>query len=449
MAGRAERYINQYFIAKFLNKQESYIGAEIEMPLINLDKRPVEIDFAMALVRFLAEKFGFDPTAKTIEGYPYKASNEAGDVFSFETTFNTIEFSLQREKSVMTMANRFYGYLEALQEFVKQNGYLICGRGINPYAEFADAEPLHSSATLAKAEFLRNFTLHGNGEIFHAFCASTQTHLDVSPDRLIPLLNLLGRLGFADALLFANSLPFAPSIRMRCPGLLAFSDQTRCFRDILWQLCGAPNTTAYDRDYQSWEEIRRHLLELKLFVVSDERGGYRAIRPVSVADYYANDTAPERDMEYFRPLEPISLSRYGTVEIRSTCTQPLANIFIPVAFYVGLAFRIEEALELVHEFFSSNGITEVNSVLRRKAILGEQIASAENTAFFLKELVEIAYRGLVCRRCGEEVFLGRLKVKNGNIQCPAAQELSRLQKGLTPEDLISEYSDNCSWRLPG
>lgn len=436
MESRAQQYIDKYFIANFVNKQGGYIGAEIEMPLLNLAKQPVEIDFARDLVRFLTEKFGFNPSATTAEGDPHQAINAAGDVFSFETTFNTIEFSLNREESVMKLADRFYGYLEALQQFCRQNGYLICGRGINPYAAFADAEPLHTPAMLAKAEFLRKFTTHGNGKIFHAFCASTQTHLDSSPDQLIPLVNLLGRLQFADALLFANSLPFAKSVRRQCPALLAFPDETLCYRDILWQTCEAPNTAAYDRDYRSMAEIRRHLLELKLFVVSDGQGGYRAIRPVSFADYFAHDTAPERDIAYFRPLEPVSLSRHGTIEIRGTCTQPLSGIFTPVAFYAGLANRIEAASRLVREFFATNGITAVNSVLRRKAILGERITSVERMAIFLQELVEIAAQGLSCRGYGEELFLSRLKAQKGNIRCPAAQELSRLQQGLAWEDLI-------------
>jgi glutamate--cysteine ligase len=142
------------------------------------------------------------------------------------------------------------------------------------------------------------------------------------------------------------------------------------------------------------------------------------------------------------------VSRRGTIEIRSSCTQPFADIFTPVAFYTGLVNRIDAGLELVKNFLENNGIRQVNSVLRRKAVLGETIAPAEKMAGFLKELVNLVYQGLAGRGCGKEILLEALRAECGKIRCPAAKELDRLQKGLKLDELIKEYGSICSCNYP-
>lgn len=454
MKNRAEEMVRRRFLDPFEQKTKPYqVGAEVELPLVNLEKRPVEPEFAQEIVRYLQQRFDFQTTIRTAEGYSAKAENPTGDAFSFETSFNTIEFSMAKNRSVSVIAERFYAYLSALQLFAKERGYLICGMGINPYAQYSDARTLHTPVLQAKAAFLRQFTTHQDGEIFHAFSASTQTHLETSLSSLPERLNLFGKLSFADALLFANSLPFfaAPGstwIDTLPPALKAELDRyTLCFRDTLWRLCEAPNTEAPGQTFTSADDVARHLLSLKLFVVSDGGEGFRPIRPVECAKYFSGENAAdadgaiaEKDFRCFRPLQPVSVSRYGTIEIRQTCTQPLAEVFTPTAFYVGISENFERAFELTDDFWRENQLHESNTQLRQMAVCGEEIVPRRRMETFLKELVAVAREGLAKRNLGEERFLARLTKSENGFECPAERQLRLRQEGYSLIEIMRRFS---------
>ncbi len=446
MRNRPEELIYKYFVDKFLDQKGSCIGVEIEMPVINLNRQPVQPEFRKALLDLLAHEFKFRPTGFTREGFPIEAVNDNQDVFSFETTFNTIEFAMGPKRSLGEIAERFYDYLRSCQKLANQHQHLICGLGINPYMQYADRRPLNTPAMMAKSEFLKRFTTHHDGEIFHAFCAATQTHLD-APLALLPdLLNLLGRLAFVDAILFANSLPFSveksgePTAGIPSQLRSEMASGTLCFRDILWRLCEAPNTAAYDGQYGSTQDIVDHLLGLKLFVVSDGENGFKPIRPVEFAEYFSGENHGEADLTCFRPLEPIAVSRHGTIEIRQTCTQPLTEVFVPPAFYLGIAENYRPAIELCADFWRENGINIANSELRHRAIYREIIVPPENLTLFVTNLVKISREGLQKRNLDEEIYLGRLINGDNFMECPARRQLRLLQEGWEHEQIIMAYS---------
>jgi gamma-glutamylcysteine synthetase len=447
MRSRAEELIYHHFIDKFLGKTERYVGIEIEMPLINLNKQAVEPEFAKAIVELLVDSFEFRPTYFTLDGYPIEAVNNNGDTFSFDTSINTLEFAMGKKRSINEIAESFYTYLGALKKLEKTHNYLICGMGTNPYMEYANSKPLNTPSMMAKSEFLKKFTTHHDGEIFHAFSAATQTHLDVRLTELPDLLNLWGKLAFVDGMLFANSLPFphepGGDWQAKLPLSLqsGMQEHTLCFRDTLWHLCEAPNTKAYDQEYTSVEGVVNHLMELKLFVVSDGKDGLKPIEPVEFSQYFADNGHSEQDIECFRSLEPIAVSKHGTIEIRQTCTQPLAEIFVPTAFYTGISENYKKAVEVVHDFWRENQIEMSNSELRRKAVRQETIAAPEKMNAFITNLLDISVEGLKKRNFGEEKYLGCLINGDHFMECPAKRQIRLLREGWEYQDIILAYSE--------
>lgn len=446
--------VRRRFLDPFEQKSEPYqVGVEVELPLVNLEKRPVEPNFAQEIVRVLQQNFDFYTTVRTAEGYPAKAENPAGDTFSFETSFNTIEFAMAKNRSISAIAERFYAYLTALQLFAKERRYLICGMGINPYAQYADANALNTPVLQAKAAFLRQFTTHHNGEIFHAFSASTQTHLETSLSGLPDRLNLFGKLSFVDALLFSNSLPFQANVEdgwiTSLPHCLQaeLNQPTLCFRDALWRLCEAPNTEASEQVFASLDDVTRHLLSLKLFVVSDGGEGYRPIQPVECATYFSDegavdvdDVIAEKDFSCFRPLQPVSVSRYGTIEIRQTCTQPLTEVFTPTAFYVGISENFKKASDLSGDFWRENRLHETNAQLRQMAVCGEEIVPKRKMDAFLNDLIAVAEEGLTKRHLGEERFLARFRKIENRFVCPAERQNRMRQEGYSLIEIMRMFS---------
>lgn len=415
--------LRDVYLAKFEDVTTPDFGVEVEMPLINLSGAPVDRAFAHALMECARDRLGFVPTARTADGIICNAELPLGDALSFDTTINTVEFSLRHELSIVPMAERFYRYMGVLQPFCEAHGHRIVGRGINPNALTADPSPLKLPSVLAKAEYLRTRTFHGDGTVFHSYSASTQTHLKPPTGALPEWLTLFWRLDFAAAYLFANS-PALPEQLISHIASLRDSGDVLCFRDLLWRYCGAPNTEFVDRPFRSMDDVQRHLMKLKLFVVPDGEGGFLHMEPTPFDEYFSRDAVDPSDIQYFRPLEAVSVSRFGTIEIRSTCTQPLDQVFAPVAFYVGLSARAAQAKALLDAFIDDNGISLKSSEMRAYAIRGQYFAGKDETHAFLRSLMDVARQGLIGRGAGEEQYLPDLST-TGEITNPATRELRR------------------------
>lgn len=449
MEYRPKQLAYKYFIEKFSSKTKSCIGVEIEMPIINLDKKPVEAKFIKAMFCTLSHEFCFKITKSTIDSFPIEAINDAGDMFSLETSFNTIEFSMAKRESITEIAKSFYRYLGELKKIEGQYNHLICGMGINPYPQYADTTPLNTPSMIAKSDFLKNYTSHHDGEVFHSFSASIHIHFDTHLKVLIDKLNLLRKLSFVSGILFSNSLPFkctddeaGSKWRRKLP--LSISSEmdclNLCFRDILWKYSEAPNTEDFYRDYQSIDDLMTHLLTTKAFVVGNSDGEFKAIQPTPFSEYFSDKKNLDGDVIYFRSMQPVAITKCGTFEIRSTCTQALSDIFEPVAFYTGILENYVEVSQLMDQFFITNNIKMTNSELRQKAIFEQSIVSKEKLELFIRRIISISYDGLKKRSRGETVYLEKNKHLKNPTESPAKRQLELLEKGYTWDEIILSYS---------
>jgi gamma-glutamylcysteine synthetase len=437
MHSRADYLLDKYFLQKIHGTQPGLVGVEVELPIVRLNQEPLEISFATELMEFMRVQ-GFAPKAATAERRFYKAENEYGDVISFDTTWNTFEFSLKQSRSVTALASRFYGYVRLAQGFAEQRGYLVCGRGLHPYAEHIDVTPLATADLAAKSRFLNQYTTHRDGDVFFAIPASTQTHIGCDAREYLAVLNLLRGLVFADACLFANSLPPAAALIKKHPVLAKAAPGALCFRDEIYRLSEAPNTYPDTRAFNSFRDLKAYLKELSVFIVTDGPGAYRPIKPVPFEEYFSDAAHPEADIAFFRPLQPMSPSRYGTIEIRCTCTQPLSGIFAPVAFYAGIAESRERASALLREFLEDQRIEISPMECRRRVNRGEQIAEASALQDFLKRLVACAREGLDARGTEEAQLLEPLE--SGALNPPARRELESREEGASSAEIIAKLS---------
>ena len=440
MTDRANSLLEKHFIEKITAIKEKRVGVEIELPIVRLSKEPMDMKFALTLMEYMW-RHGFVPIDRTIDGYCYKAENEYGDVFSFDTTWNMIEFSMKEEMSIVKTASRFYDYLATVQKFSQSEGYIVCGRGIHPYAEYIDIRPLNTDGLNAKSEFLRRFTSNNDaGDVFFAIPSAIQTHISCHASDFFDVFNLLRKLTFVDACLFANSLPPAEGLIKKYPVLAKASSSTICFRDEIYRLSEAPNTKADGRDFHSFEDLKAYLRDLSIFIVTDSEKGFRPINPEPFGQYFHDETHPEGDITCFRPLEHISPSRYGTLEVRCTCTQPLSEIFYPMAFYTGIVEMREEAASLLRDFFQEEGIALPPMELRSRVTCGEPIAEENTLQEFLKRLVSCAYEGLLKRGFAEEQLMRGLYEKD-IFHPPAQRELALVRAGLPMQEIIRKLSE--------
>jgi gamma-glutamylcysteine synthetase len=402
---RADILFDEKYLSNRRHSKMHRVGAEFEFPLLHLDRTPTNPAFSVKLADFLKNKFGFYVAGRTLDGFPFDMYTESRDRFSFDTTFNTIEFSMREENSLNTLADTFRTYYYAAREFALTCGYDFGSSGTHPYAEYIDPTPLNTPRNNVKSAFLINETPCHTDRLYFNYSAATHTHLDAEQDTLVKLFNVFNKLMFLDAYLFGNSRILPDSILRQYPFYTDTPKETVCFRDALWRNAGITDSIVHDSDFCSLDDLKKHMMDMNLFYVHDQEDGYQVIPPQSFRDYFNDSDHPKEDTDCFRSLEYVALTQYGSVEIRATCCQPIRQALIPVAFYLGLSANIEKAHARVEAFFDAHQVKLPYSKLREIAAGGAYVVDPTIQKMFANECMEIAYEGLYERGLGEEKLL--------------------------------------------
>lgn len=438
-----KKLVEETFLAPFAKPGREYVGVELEFPLLNLAKAPVDKQVACGLMTHLLEH-GFQTSERDMDGNPAFLVNQDGDELSFDNSYNNFEFAMAKGKNLSCIANRFYRLYALVQNFLLPQGHTLCGMGTNPYQPSIERAQVRYPIYLAIGKFLEQYRSGRYHEFpdFPAYLSSVQTHLDVPLDKLPRALTLFARMDFVRALLFSNSLPF--------PGIKGM-EKTICFRDYLWEKSGfgslLGNVGKVEGIFRTAEDIMAAIMKKSVFLWEDH-GAYELIPPVSLEAYFSSGANPE-DIRNYLSFQNVEVTQRGTLEIRSDCTQPVQSAFAPPAFHLGVFHKLEEA-EAKMEIYFQNQIPDelvsrpdCNAILRNSVIYEEKVPGGnEAAARLLKELVELAEDGLRERGRGEEEYLAPLAERAEMLTCPAKETRSRLREGEALESIIHTYS---SW----
>ncbi|MBQ7953601.1 MAG: hypothetical protein IJ332_02515 [Clostridia bacterium] len=418
--------INDRFIKPLLNKKTGIVGVEMEFPVLNTQKQPVDKAVALGLLDMFLQ-IGFKTEDTDTEDNPAFITNSEGDCISFDNSYNNIEFSMSYGDNLNAIKERFCIYLKKSQSFLNQQGYIITGMGTNPYKKYINQNHVSYPVYNMVDEYLHRF----NNDETHAFpdfpsyLSSVQTHLDINAEDLPKTATLFAKIDFLRGLLFSNSPDFD-------------FGKTLCYRDFLWAksafgICKT-NTGAVDEEYRTLEDISESFYKRHMFNCIRD-GKYQSFYPVKITEYFKDN--PPEDIEQFLSFRHIEITCRGTLETRSDCTQPLYDAFAPPAFNLGIAHNIERAISITNELLKDSNLT--NSYLRRCVSEGCGISeiSKEQLSEYALCMVHIAEEGLIKRGLGEEVLLKCLYKRAETLQCPAMYTL----KNKDPiEDVIKKYS---------
>ena len=427
--------IYQQFLQPFEKEGRKNIGVELEFPLLNLDKAPVCAKVTSGLMFYLCAN-GFKAEECDGEDLPVFVSNEQGDVLSFDNSFNNFEFSMEKSEDLYAVSKRFYDYFGMVQGYLTMNNHSLCGMGINPYKKYITKSQVDIEVYSMVREYLAGF--HGGNfheyPDFPAYLSSIQTHLDVPINELPRAFTLFARLDFVRALLFSNSLPFT-----QMDGF----DDTICFRDYLWEKSGfgalADNVGKVNGAFKTLEDIIDSFLRKSMFYRI--RGGkYDLFAPQTIGDYFENQDN-FKDMETYLSFKNIEITKRGTLEVRSDCTQPVCDAFAPAAFNLGIFISLNEAEALMEGFFDAHNITKNNAILRDDVIYHNQLPSNKEAVIeLLVSLVSLASNALIKRNKNEEILIKPLFQRAKTAICPALRTKHRLAQGESIEDIIKAYS---------
>jgi len=419
--------INDRFIKPLLNKKTGTIGVELEFPMLNTKKEPVDKTVALSLLNMFLKK-GFKIEDTDTEGNPAFITNEYGDCVSFDNSYNNIEFSMNYADNLIAIKERFYNYFDLAQNYLKEHGYIITGMGTNPYKKHIEQSHVSYPVYNMVDEYLHKFQSENTHQYpdFPAYLSSVQTHLDIDVKDLPKAATLFAKIDFLRGLLFSNSPDFE-------------FGKTLCYRDRLWAksafgICGT-NTGAVDEEYKNLEDIAESFYKRHMFNCIRD-GEYQSFYPVKITEYFKDN--PPEDIKQFLSFRHIEITCRGTLEIRSDCTQPLADAFAPPAFNLGIAHNLENAIKTTEEFFKGKFLA--NSYLRRCVSegLGIKEFSKEELCDYATKMVNIASEGLAKRGLGEEALVKGLFKRAETLKCPAMYTLENINN---IDVIIKKYAE--------
>ncbi|WP_458405125.1 hypothetical protein [Methanobrevibacter sp.] len=440
------------------NQKKNYIGIEIEIPIINLNKKAVDFD----VVHKITEKFqnhysDFKKDGVDYEGNVFSLKNpKTDDIVCYDCSYNNIEFAMGKEKDLFTINDRFKEYYSFVKEEFENNNHTLTGMGINPYRKYNKNVPIPSERYLMLYHHLKSYKNYQNVPMhFHSypeygmFSSASQVQLDVSKEDLVQTINVFSKIEPIKALLFSNSVLFGEN------------NNLTCFRDALWEYSthgvNPHNIGVYDVDFKDIDDLQAYLESLNIYCVMRD-GAYINFPSMNLLDYFAQDYVRGEiycngqyreidikpcinDIKYLRPFKFINLTFRGTVEFRSICTQPIKDSMSVAAFHLGLKDKLNDLEHLIendtaiyHKGYTAGEL--------RKLLIQEEIPKMFNKKDICKlssDIVDLAAEGLDERGLGEEVFLNSLYMRIKNHTNPGKELLKSVRRGIKIEKIINDY----------
>ena len=350
--------IYEKYIRPIQRPRRLYAGLEFELPIVNLEHKPVDFSVIYALTDAFISRFGFDESHRDDDGNIYSAVRTAdGDGLSYDCSFNTLEFSFGVEKDLNVLYRRFMEYYSFIQDFLAPYRHTLTGMGVNPYHELNRDLPIANGRYRMLLHHLQSYTKYGNAILFHdtpnfgLFCAASQVQLDAQADTVVDTLNVFAKLEPLKALLFANSI----------------YGKLLCSRDHFWKhsLHGLNphNVDTYETKLHSVDELIAYIRSMSIYCLERD-GKYINFPPKPLEVYFASESitgeyfdgqqyrsitfAPQlSDIAYLRSYKFEDLTYRGTIEFRSVCEQPVSEIMAPAAFHAGLMEMVPELSALL------------------------------------------------------------------------------------------------------
>ena len=451
--------IYRRFLEPTKKDKKEYIGIEIEIPIINLNKEAVDFDVVHRVTKSFYENFdSFEVEGIDYDGNIYALRNkENDDIVCYDCSYNNIEFAMGKEEDLFTINERFSEYYRFVKAEFEKCNHTLSGMGINPYRKYNDEIPIPNERYLMLYHHLKSTDNYPDTFMyFHGypgygmFSSASQVQLDVPYDELIENINIFSKLEPIKALLFSNSV------------LLEDNEDYVCFRDNLWEYSthgiNPHNIGMYDIEFNNIKELVSYLESLNIYCVMRD-GIYINFPSMPLKEYFNSDTIEGEcyckgsykdiefkpsldDIEYLRAFKFINLTFRGTLEYRSVCTQPIKDSMSVAAFHVGLKHKTKELEKL---FFYAPVFNDCyNSTELRKLLIKTEIPSSidEDALYNLaRSVLDLSKEGLEERGLGEEIFLEPLYKNVDERMSPGKRILNSLKEGKSLEEIIKDYGN--------
>lgn len=445
------------YIEPTKKNRESFIGVEIEMPILNLNRKAVDFDIVHSLTAAFINNFGFKPIGYDDNGSIYAAQSEKnGDIFSYDCSYNNLELSFGRERGLGTIDSRFKNYYNYIQSFLAPLNYTLTGMGINPYRKYNHNVPIENGRYRMLFHHLGTYKDYKLPMYFHdypefgTFSSASQVQLDVEYEKLPLTINTFNKLEPIKALLFNNSVLFGEH------------DELHCCRDMFWEQSthgiNPHNIGMFGCELENAEEILRYISSTSIYCV--ERGDkYINFSPINIVEYMNREAVEGEyfdkgeykklsfkpnidDLKYLRTFKFEDLTFRGTIEFRSACCQPVRDCMTVAAFHIGLKEKLYELSEILNKdkviYHNGYNAAELRKLFVKSSL--PEFADEDRLYELAEKIVALSYNGLKERKLGEEKYLLPLFERVKRRTNPAKDFYRMLNEGKALEDIIIKYA---------
>lgn len=439
--------------------RKNYIGVEIELPIVNMSGGSTPEDAVHDIAELFSNKFGFTAAGWDSDGFVTMFENgENGDILSFDCSYSNLELSFGKAKTLFEVYDRFKSYYGFLNDNFITRNCTLTGMGINPNAFRSHGKPIQNERYRMLYHYLHSYKEHMSefGISFHerpdfgTFTSASQVQLDVGYDRLIDVINVTSLLEPYKSLLFSNSyLPDYP--------------EYLCVRNMLWehsmQGYNPHNVGMFSQPLSSARELVEYIGTQSIYCTM-RNGKYVDFKPIKVCDYFNRDEIHgefydgeqyreitfepiESDIDYLRTFKFEDLTFRGTIEYRSSCTQPISDVMTVAAFHTGINERIFEVKELLENDYViySHGYspTELQKMFSKRKF--PDFVDKTELSAQLQRILELAEDGLRFRRFGEEKLLAPLFQRAEQLTNPAREMLDGIERGIPMSHFVKKYAE--------
>lgn len=406
-------FFNEVYLSKIKKNPELFIGVELEYPIVNSSGGPTSIQVAKDLFRFLFEELNCKILKTDSDGNPIELLTEDKDVILFEVTYNTLEFAFNKARKIQDVDSHLQYYLTHIQAFLGKYGHELQGKGINPGWKVNDYRPV----AIGRYKMLMNYlnlsqqfkNMHSFPQ-YAGFICGNQVQIDVEKETFLRVINAFNKIEAVKAYLFANSE-------------FELLENMAISRDYFWEesMHGLlkENVGAYPFDFESEADYIAFMSESALFQIERD-GDYYYFLPMSLKNYLSDEKIEAytelgnsvfikpriEDMQTHRSYHYQELTRRGTVEFRSVCTQPFDRTFAPVAFHLGFIVNLAQLETIISNSLFYSEFGSDYKQLRKKfssKILSKR--EKDKIECFASQILNCSYSGLKSRGFGEETYL--------------------------------------------
>jgi gamma-glutamylcysteine synthetase len=438
-----------------------WVGIENEYPLVLTNGDIIERDVLDYLWQELAGR-GWEIQHDEVSGQAVAAKKPSDDgcghkryhydLITTDLGYAILEINLAPSLTLHDAYKRLFKIIRQITIILEKKGAVLLGYGIHPCASPQKRHLGPKSRYLLLSNLCREENKgmpDGSGVELHTVDAACQTHVDVSWQEAVPVINALNATSSLRIALLANSLVWGNRLGVHKATRVLFANW--CWPSRKQQL-GMPPA------FQNLEHYLRYIFDFRPIGIVRDHKLYRLYNHGTFHRFF---TSPDGQMgialdgeqkEIVAQLDDIKLQcsfawfstrlqpAYGTIEDRISCQQPPQEHLCASALTLGL---VENAAELaaLAQHLSLDQWCELYFLA---ATHGSSISySGVHIDQYLDTLLAIAMRGLQQRGYGEEIYLAPLYQRRAAQRCPADNVCAQFAQGGI-EQIVSE-NDMRNW----